>query len=223
MPSHVATTTGELAFGTSLSFSHTVSAGDDRILFAAIVCTGDNPGTITGVTYDGNALTPLIAEVPNTTSGQGYIWWGYLEDPPVGTANVVATISAPEAAAGIASSYSGAGTPTGQQTDRGSGTGPSVTVTSNTGDLVVGMCAKFSFGVLTFTPGANQTERGEVDEPAGGFQGVAVSDEPGSSSVTHSYTISGSANYTMSAVNLPAAGGGPTFQAAWARNSNIIL
>lgn len=72
--------------GTSLSFSHTIGSGADRILLVFI--EGPNSDVITGVTYAGRGLKRLLYYTAST--GQDHWIYGILA-PPVGAALVVVT------------------------------------------------------------------------------------------------------------------------------------
>lgn len=69
---------------TSFTFSHTVSAGSNQMLFVYVV---DNSGTnVSTVTYGGTGMT-----VVTDSSGTGTVTYAYMADPPVGTANIEVT------------------------------------------------------------------------------------------------------------------------------------
>lgn len=70
------------------TFSHTVGAGSDRILFVVAACRVAN--TISGITYASVAMTQ-IAEV-NVSGNQKQSLW-YLVAPTTGANNVVITIN----------------------------------------------------------------------------------------------------------------------------------
>lgn len=94
-----ATSQGNDTAGTTITISHTVNSGDNRILIVLVVSDGSGAST---ATYDGNAMTQLSGSFGVANPGlrtRGF----YLIDPPVGTANIVVTkgTDEPGAVAGI--------------------------------------------------------------------------------------------------------------------------
>lgn len=92
MPTRLATvstgstpTTG----GTSLTFSHTVDSGTDVLLVS--VCLGGSTPVVSGVTFDGVALTQKADA--SAGDGQKRVDWWYLLSPTVTTANVVVSFN----------------------------------------------------------------------------------------------------------------------------------
>lgn len=85
-----ATTTSSLGSAvTSITFSHTCT-GSNRILF---VCTANNGGAnVTGVTYNGVAMTNIWGALSNGAPSKSYLW--YLIAPATGANNVVVSLSA---------------------------------------------------------------------------------------------------------------------------------
>ena len=84
-----------VAATTSLTFTHT-TGGTNRLLVVGVsLNVVQNPTTIvTGVTYNGVALTQAVAHNDAGPTRRAEIW--YLVSPPVGTnLNVVVTVSAP--------------------------------------------------------------------------------------------------------------------------------
>jgi hypothetical protein len=71
------------ATATSVTFSHTVSSGSNRLLIVQAAANTDVTGSITGATYGGTAMTQIA-----TFDGNRILAW-YMVAPPVGTANVV--------------------------------------------------------------------------------------------------------------------------------------
>src|SRR5882672_9251335 len=91
------------AFGnavSSLTWAHTVGAGNDRILVVGVSIRGN--ATVTGITYAGQALTSAGA-VANGGTNSAEIWT--LVAPPTGTANIVVSLSAAKDVVGGASSF----------------------------------------------------------------------------------------------------------------------
>lgn len=195
---------GQTAFGTTLTYSHTVS-GTDRALFVAVVVGGGV--AISGVTYNGVAMTAV--ETGSTT----YRLFA-LAAPATGANDVVVTAASAEVIVAVSASYNGVDQVTPYDGVQASATGdgsPSVTVTSATDNLVVGMSGYGdSVGQSVQTAGAAQTSRGSLEEN-GNY--LILSDEPGAASTTHSYTRNGAFYYSQRivAVNVIAAAvAGPT-------------
>jgi hypothetical protein len=120
------------------SFSFAVnSSGADHLL---VVKIGENSATdnIAGVTYGGTALTALTEYVPGASRFVDHVF--YLKNPTVGTANVVVDITAGVKLTVAMEQYNGVNqtTPFGTvATNSNTGsTGPTVNVSSTSGDLV---------------------------------------------------------------------------------------
>lgn len=75
---------------TSITLSHAVAAGDDRILIVSVLCDHTSIGTVSSVKFDGTDLTQLKRQVCSTTKF-AEIW--YLAAPAVKTANIVVAFS----------------------------------------------------------------------------------------------------------------------------------
>lgn len=85
---------------TSITFAHTCS-GSNRILF---VCTANNVGVnVTGVTYNGVAMTNIGGALSNWAPSKSYLW--YLIAPATGSNNVVVSLSASASVIAMAASY----------------------------------------------------------------------------------------------------------------------
>jgi len=82
-------TQGGASTTSTVSISHTVSSGNNRLLVVGIMSRG---GSMSSVTYGGVALTKLnqLLDRPDDNSAFGISWW-FLTAPTVGTANVVIT------------------------------------------------------------------------------------------------------------------------------------
>lgn len=96
------TSEGETASGASVTFSHTVASGSNRLLLVGVE-RGDGI-TITGITYDGVALSELVDDAADFTGRRGV--WGLLS-PNVGTANIVVSFSGTTASWCGAADYTG--------------------------------------------------------------------------------------------------------------------
>lgn len=97
--------TVESALNTSpITFSHTCSADNNRILFVGVTIREEPPATVTAVTYDGDALT-FIRTDDNEADVRTEIW--YKIAPSTGTNTVSVTLSGNCIAVVGASSYIG--------------------------------------------------------------------------------------------------------------------
>jgi hypothetical protein len=195
-----ASSTAQSAFGSSLTFSHTCS-GSDRVLFVAVAV--GNGVAITNVTYNGVEMTAVETGAVDRRLYS-------LVAPATGANNVVVTLPSPTEILAVASSYTGVNQSTpwdGAQVSTTGDTSPSVTVTSASGNLVVGM-SNYSdvSGQALQTAGADQTSRGNLAENT---QYLILSDEAGAASTTHSYTRASGFFYAqrLVAVNVIAVGG----------------
>ncbi len=160
------------------TFAHTVGDYDNRIL---IVSVGqENDQSVTGVTYGGVALTALAGLSQGAMAG---LWVGFLVAPPVGTANVIVTLSASRSSYAAARTYYNVRPTnpiTGAVVDQGIDPAYSVNVVSADSESLVidAFCGHSDAGVA---PGANQTERYDGNSPGIGGSRIRASgsDEPG--------------------------------------------
>lgn len=95
-------TAGTFASGPSRTWSHTVTGSDTVLLVAPHVISGSVGDVVTGVTYNGVALTRLVYNNTNYTS---YIY-GILS-PDLGTHDIVVSFSSSYQNRGLATSYTG--------------------------------------------------------------------------------------------------------------------
>ena len=189
----VGSTTSSMTTGaTSLGFAHTIAAGANGMLLVSVGFQA-NSGSVTGITYNGVALSLLdFAEESGGGRPRAELW--YLKAPPVGTANVVVSMSASMEMTAGATSFFGVDqtTSTGPvATATGNGHAPSVNVTSAPGELVFDSIeVRAGAGG---SPAAGQTElHRELTGTAGGDSLGASSTKPGASSVTMSWSMTGS-------------------------------
>jgi outer membrane lipoprotein-sorting protein len=181
-----ATTTAQ----TSLTFSHTVASGADRILVVSVAIS-DNNTSINSVTYGGQALTFLESEVQSGGGGVKTELW-YLVAPTQGTANVVVQTASAETIVAGATTFYGVdqvqpfGSPA---TAAGTGNSISGTISSAAGELVIGTVAVHDRPTITNGPGQTGLY-GLVGTGVTPIHGGAAT-EPGAASVTMSGTASG--------------------------------
>ena len=180
----------------SLTIAHTC-AGSNLVLVVD-VRVSDLTTTVTGITYNGVALTKIDSQT--APAGRSIEKW-YLINPATGANNCVISLSAsPGSVRGDVRSYTDVhqttaiGTPAKAS---GTSTAPTVNVTSATDERVVDGIAHANN--TTQTVGAGQTQRGSQT-------GMATSEEAGAASVTMSWTLAGSEDWAIIAVALkPAA------------------
>lgn len=183
---------------TSLSWSHTVS-GSDTVLVIGISGYDTTPDVVTGVTYNGVAMT-LIPSSSGTNGGHTVAFYGLIA-PTTGTNTVVVSASGTMTDLGAgAVSFTGAHqtTPFGTaNTATGTSTAPSVNVSSAADEIVVDTLSIIHNGTLTV--GAGQTQQWQA---IGGFGFIkyAGSTETGSATTTMSWANSTSQAWAISAV-----------------------
>lgn len=209
--------TGTSTSATSLTFSHTPGSGSDRLLIVTVAVGGTDTGgttaTVSGVTFGGTAMT-LVGSRSNPTSGtaeaRSYMY--RLVNPGSAAANVVVTATGACTMVAGATTFNGVNqtTPLGTYVSAGgTGTSASVTVTSATGELVIGHVGWDSSPTISLPSGSGQTSlhSARIANP-GNTLGGAASTEAGAASVVHSYTSNDIQEWAIGAVSIkPAAGG----------------
>ena len=182
-----ASTGNEFTAATSYTQS-AVSVSGTNTYALVMVGLRTNTGDITGVTFNGVAMTELSQL--NNAGGTHTLWMFGLAGPTTG--DVVVTGDTSLAAEVITSIYTGVHqtTPTGTvATATGNSTAPSVAVTSAALELVVDH-AGWNSGAGQIDVGAGQTERKRSPASGDGISmNTASSDEAGAASVTMSWTI----------------------------------
>lgn len=177
----------------SVTYAHTCT-GSNLVLVVVVAWTASATRTVTGVTYNGVALTQVASARREVTfidtSVSGVDIW-YLINPATGTHNIIATVSAVGTFVwGGGISFTGAhqssvvGT---ANTATGTSTAPSVAITSAVGEIVVGgvMARADSEGQLT----SGDTQKWCSRETAG-FNGATNNGatQVGAASVTMDWT-----------------------------------
>lgn len=188
-----------------ITFSHTCGAGSDRGLVVGLAWNASAGMAITGVTYNGVAMTHTGATGTDGTNRRSTQY--ALANPASGANTVSVAFTGTASLIGFGgSSYTGvdqttpirAGTPNSGGNTTGN---PSIAITSQTDDMVVDMG---HFSAISAAVGAGQTQRFQV---AAGDRACA-SDEPGASSVTMSWTLTAGGPWAICGFSLAAAGGG---------------
>lgn len=195
--------------GTTISWSHTVGVGSNRILIVG-VSDGSPVGTldkiVNTVTYGGTPLALAAAQLDPSDTLLAEMW--YLLNPPPGTATIQVTFAGnPSSAVGGSVSYFNVAGIGNFNSANGAGSSASVTVNANDGDLVVDTLASSQNGPFP-SPGAGQTQHWNV-VVLGAHVG-AGSDKAASSPVTMTWSPITTGNWALVAVDLqPPAPVGP--------------
>lgn len=176
-----ATSIGSAA-STTVTVSHTVAAGDNRLL---VVQATEWNTDVTGATYNGVAMTAFGTKpiAPNDWEIGGW----YLVAPATGTNNAVVTLGALNAEYGVCvTSLAGVDQSTpidGFTATQGNSTGVSQNVASAAGHMVIdGLYSK-----TDPTVGAGQSANAELFIDASYY--LSASREDGASTVTMSHTF----------------------------------
>jgi hypothetical protein len=187
----------------TLTWSQTVANGTNRILIVGISLIGVNP--IASVTYGGVPLT-LIGAVNRGTTNRTEMW--SLLAPPVGTANVVVTMSVAGRVAGGSTSFTGVDQTTPLNTfasANGQSTTPAVNVPSAAGQLVVDTVTGPG-DATPLTPGAGQTQRWQTTAGGGSNPLSGGSTKAGAAGTVPMTWTMGNHPWSIAAVSLiPAA------------------
>jgi hypothetical protein len=189
---------------TSLTFAHTTTGTDRALGVGVSINTPDDP---TSVTYNGVGMTKEATQ--DLADGDNSSLWE-LEAPAEGANNVVITTPNSQLIVAGAVSVTGA-----DQTDcisnsnvaNGTSASPSVTVTSAVGELV--MANIMSFGGVSWTIGADETERWDIQNAGAGTCSGWGGTQAGAASVTINPTQSASEEWGICAMSFRAAGAAP--------------
>lgn len=151
-----------LSSGTTATLSHTTS-GSNRILIVAAHQFTVAASSVTGITYNGVAMTK-IGSTQTIQAGNAYMSLWYLIAPATGANNIVVTKGNGDLVSIAAASYTGAkqsGQPEVTGTATGSGTAPSNAITPSTNNAML-LMAVGGDGVGGLATGAtNWTKRVE--------------------------------------------------------------
>lgn len=170
----------------SLTYSHTVGVGDDRILFVSVLSyLTDN---ITGVTYGGTSMTQ-VGKVRSGSSGR-WIYLYMLVAPATGANNVVISASGTTYISSQASSYTGASQtsqPNVSTTNSNASTNSLTTSVTTTEDNCWLVMAGVGYGD-ELKAGTGTTER------QGDVSGSSIFDSNGAKSPAGSYSLVAESN-----------------------------
>jgi len=188
------------------TFNHTITGSDVGLV--VFVCSGDELPTVTGITYDGVALSFIRQQDdPPNLDAQTEVW--QLAAPATGTNQVVVTISgAPELITAIAMSFTGTNQTTlvaNHNGNAGLGGTASVTVDSAANRMVADAIS-IERDQVPATVGADQTQRTSTAENR---PRAKTSTEPGAApNVVMSWnSISVGRSWTQVAVDIDVAAG----------------
>jgi len=203
-------TTGTSTAG-SLNWNH-VSVGGDRLLLVEISTQEDE--TVSGVTYNGDALTQAASHTRVTGNLRTEIW--YRVAPDLGTNAIVITMSGAAYISATALTLNDVNqtTPIGDTSDAdGSSTAPSVVVTTTTDNSLVVDSLSAASDPLTATAGSGQSIQQSVLDTATRQIATSVEIQPTAGNTTMDYTIAPSTNWAITAVEVigvTGSGGGGT-------------
>ena len=197
--------------GTSYTRTHTCS-GSDRILFVTAYAFNSPAPVVSGVTYNGVAMTK-VAAVNKQTNDEMSLW--YLINPATGSNNVVMTTSSAASNMGsCCASYTGASQSGGIDSSNSGTANPNTTLTVSTTTIadncwVVGTASTGS-ATLTLSTGFGATratlaaykcgDSNAVKSPAGSYSMTVT----GSSSDSLGLIVASFAPVGASAVSNPA-------------------
>lgn len=186
--------------GSTLSWTHTCS-GSDRILIGGAI-TDLLPDYDQNMTYASVSMTELGQQAAANEGGNsaGDVEYFYLIGPASGANTAEITMGLADTCIGVMASYTGGNAVNNFTSGNGIGTSASVTVTSATGNLVVGILGHNEPGGTETIDSGNEREDRSVASQWSGSLG----DQSGSSSVTHSWTLGGTYGWALCAANVVA-------------------
>jgi len=191
---------------TSLSWSHTTGAGNNRLLLVAVGVHANTgtPTTVSNVTYDGVLLTQVTTALYSATDPQVRTYVFQLVNPASGTKTITVNFAAATYSVAGATTYANVDQTTPIQTSNtatGSGTAPSVSVTvTGSGRWLFGHLGghRTAGGDWTITEGTGQTNRWAEETKA--FKGRGSDKSVSAGSQSMSWTLSRAASYVVSAL-----------------------
>ncbi len=218
---YVQTTAGNTTTsGSSLTFAVTIPSGTDQVLVVAtgVECSSGQQANmpITGVTFNGDALTKIRHDAESNNRNRGELW--YMVNPDVATGNVVITATGSNVGiSGGALLYSGVDQSTPIDANSGTTVGASAsnistTISPTVTDSYIVYAATNGSTASAASPGNGETETFDVDATSShtGTGGYRVETTTGSKTVT----VNVSPNDTRLCLSLlaltPATGGAGT-------------
>lgn len=184
----------------SLQWQHT-SGGLDRTLIVQV--STETASTVSSITYNGVALTQSVSDTNGTVRNEQW----HLVAPPIGTYNIVVTLSAPAYLTCGAETYNTTdqSSPIGvTQTSDGSSLTPSLVLTTSTNNSIVVDSLATGTLPIVYTAGAAQSENWHITVNPNARQGASSVESAGSApdAVTMSWAITQSTPWVMTALEL---------------------
>lgn len=211
-----ATTQGSIAGAASLTISHTVGSGSDRVLYVFVMGQNSTDLMASGtVTYGGTSMGSPLQSVLELGNGSNFMRVFRMTAPTSGTANVVITPSASAYIHAYCVSLTGVDQTTPEGTINTSpASGPaatsdtpiSTTVTLGTDGMAIDMLTRRAAS-SSLTPDASQTRLG-TEQTGGAIATSGCSYKTGSGSTTMTWTHAGVGNLSHLVVPVNAAAGG---------------
>ncbi len=190
-----ATSQGGNTAGTTVTVSHTVAAGSNRVL---LVCIAGQTGLgVSSVTYNGDAMN---LEISRDSTEFTAIY--SLVDPDVGTANIVVTKGSGKYCSVGGISFSGAAVDaTSSASAAGTSTAPSIAITTDNNEgYVVGATGGNDPGTLSYSsPGTEFMNR---TEGSGKGQSAAYATFAANADITHTWAMTNSRGWSAVAVEV---------------------
>lgn len=171
------------------TWSHTTS-GSNRILHAGVrVSAGIS---VTGVTYNGVAMTNVPTNSPVTTPGGELLYVFYLINPTTGTHDIIATLSGSDTVRSVSISHTGV-KQSGQPNASGNGTASGESSITDSITATVSNCWVVAFTSNTVDVAADGINYVHRDDSAG--VGVGDTNASVSGLVSQTVNTSGSADW----------------------------
>jgi uncharacterized repeat protein (TIGR01451 family) len=190
--------------GASFTLPHTVGVGNDRILIVGVSTFNSNK-LVTAMTYAGQPMTRIGFLDGGTGSNDRRMEMWRLVNPPMGTANVVVTMSSSSKTVVGAASFFGVdpATPHGAFASNEANTNlATLTVPSAAGELVID-CLAVQGNAATALVGPGQAQLwNDYTRAVGGAVVGAASTEPGAASVSMTWNLSAVDYWVIGAVSL---------------------
>jgi len=193
---------GKTSGASTLTISHTVGAGADRLLLVAAACiNGTDFLASATVTYGGVSLGAPKYAVTATANNIVRVWW--MVAPATGTANVVITTAAGASVKAFVTSWAGVDQTTPISAAVSSGTGYALSPLTHSIAAASGVAVDFlcnRAASKTMTVGAGQTQIGTA---LAGFASTSVASyKAGATSMSWTHPDNGNANITYIAMAL---------------------
>jgi len=178
-----------------------VSSGVNRLLVVQV--STEAAQTITGITYNGVALTQKTTTTINAVRQEQW----FLVAPPVGIYDIVVTMSADSYITAGAESYTGVdqSTPTGaSQVATGTDLTPTVDVTTTVDNSIIVDGLATATLPIVYTTGAGQTLNWEIFANPNTYQGGSSIESAGTTpdTVTSSYALTQSIDWAITAFEI---------------------